>query len=66
MAAHALTDHQAWQDYKIAQQVETLAWELPCTVAALETGANLPRVYLVAAAGTEQAWQRYRDVVARG
>ena len=61
MAAHALTDHQAWQDYKLAAQVETLAWELPCTVAAVALGQELPRVYLVAAAGTERAWQRYRE-----
>lgn len=63
MAAHALTNHQAWQDYKIAQQVETLAWELPVTIAALALGTDLPRIYLTAAAGTERAWQRYREVV---
>ena len=63
MAAHALTDHQAWQDYKLAAQVETLAWELPCTVAAVALDTDLPRVYVVAAAGTERAWQRYRAVV---
>ena len=63
MAAHRLTDHQAWQDYKLAAQVETLAWELPCTVAAVALGTDLPRVYMVAAAGTERAWQRYRAVV---
>ena len=63
MAAHALTDHQAWQDYKIAVQVETLAWELPVTVTAVALGTDLPRVYVVAAAGTERAWQRYREVV---
>lgn len=63
MAAHRLTDHQAWQDYKIAAQVETLAWELPVTIAAVALGTDLPRVYLVAAAGTERAWQRYREIV---
>ena len=63
MAAHTLTDHQAWQDYKIAQRVETLAWELPVTIAAVALGTDLPRIYLVAAEGTERAWQRYREVV---
>lgn len=63
MGAHRLTDHQAWRDYKIAVQIETLAWKLPCTVAAVEAGGDLPRVYMVAAAGTERAWQRYRETI---
>jgi hypothetical protein len=56
---HLLTIHDAWEAYKLAERVETIAWELPATVEALEQGADLPQVYRTAAAGTERAWQRY-------
>lgn len=48
----------AWADYITAIGVESLAWELTATQAALGRGGFTP-VYAAAAAQAELAWQRY-------
>ncbi len=60
---HELTCSGAWDAYKAAAAVETIAWGLPATVEALERGAPMPRIWQAAAAGTEQAWDRYLTLI---
>jgi hypothetical protein len=60
---HVLTCRDAWDAYKAAAAVETIAWTLPATIKAIEQGTPLPHVFYIAAAGTELAWHQYLAVI---